>query len=154
MLGNQSPSKTKIKAATDPVRACCLLARADVARIDRLVTNVRSQLNESPTIIISRKIILPALLLEGLQCASSSIFAPVALSKFSERLDYLLLPKELERLNTFWKAHRPSSTQQSFEGLQGALIQLSLPTAETSAVFAGRVLAVRRRHETIRKRSP
>jgi hypothetical protein len=118
----------------------CRLDRGEVARIDKLAERVRAQLGASPH-KISRAAVLRALLLNGLDIAEARGIAPAPFQGLAVRVQYVLGAVELDRLARFRRARWSRSTDPPTEKLQGAIVRLALPGAETSESFASEVFA-------------
>ncbi len=118
----------------------CRLDRGEVARIDKLAAEVRMQLGASPH-KVPRAAVLRALLLNGLDIAEARGIAPAPLQGFAVRVQYVLGAVELDRLARFRRARWSRSTEPPTEKLQGAIVRLALPSAETSESFAREVFA-------------
>jgi len=118
----------------------CQLERGEVARIYKLAAEVRAQLGASPH-KVPRAAVLRALLVTGLDIAEARGIAPAPLQGLTVRVQYVLGPVELDRLARFRGARWSRSTEPPPEKLQGALVRLALPSAETSESFAREVFA-------------
>lgn len=118
----------------------CRLDRGEVARIDLLAGRVRAQLGASPH-KVPRAALLRALLLNGLDIAEARGLAPAPLHGLAVRVQYVLGAVELDRLARFRRARWSRSTEPPTEKLQGAIVRLALPGAETSESFAREVFA-------------
>jgi hypothetical protein len=118
----------------------CRLERGEVLRIDQLAGSVRAQLGETPH-KVPRAAVLRALLLNGLDIAEARGIAPAPLHGLAVRVQYVLGAVELDRLARFRLARWSRSTAPPTEKLQGAIVRLALPGAETSESFAREVFA-------------
>lgn len=81
------------------------------------------------------------LVLQGITLVEAAGVTPVAFDESAERVEYWARPVELDRLARILSIHVSSFTERYFERLQGEVIRLALPGAESRESFAREVLA-------------
>ncbi len=113
----------------------CHMERTEITRLDGLARRVRVKLGEHAGRVPKQEL-MSALVLSGLELALKQRAELVVKIAYGVRVEYLLSPEDLARVEVFRQTELPKSVSRMSRGkVQAAMVRLALRHAEKNESF-------------------